>query len=132
MSTKLKNTVTVLVERVAINPLYKKTFIRSKKLLVDDSIGVKEGDVVEIINCKPVSGNKHWKVTKVLGKSLAEMTKEKLKVEAEAAISEVMPEKEEEQLESSDTNQKLNKEGKKGGSKEVKSQKLKVKSASKK
>ncbi len=52
VSTKLKNTVTVLVERVAMHPLYKKTFVRSKRYLVDDQIGVKDGDIVEIIKCK--------------------------------------------------------------------------------
>lgn len=99
VSVKNKNTATVLVERVAINPLYKKTFIRTKKYLVGDSIGVKLGDMVEIINCRPISGKKNWKITKVLGKSLAEITAEKLKASAEAAISEVMPEEKEKQEE---------------------------------
>lgn len=95
ISTKLKNTVTVLVNRVAMDPLYKKTFIRSKKYLVEGLEGVKEGDIVEIINCKPISGKKNWRIVKLLGKNLAEITEEKLKAEAEKIISEVMPEKEE-------------------------------------
>lgn len=94
VSTKLKNTATVLVERVASHPLYKKTFIRSRKYLVDDQVGVKEGDVVEIINCKPVSKRKHWKIVKVVGKSLQEITEQKLKEAAEEVIAEVMPEEE--------------------------------------
>lgn len=96
VSVKTKNTATVLVERVASSPLYKKTFMRSKKYLVGDLLGVKLGDMVEIINCKPISGKKHWNITKVLGKSLTEITNEKLKALAEAAISEVMPEEKEE------------------------------------
>lgn len=98
VSIKLKKTVTVLVERIAKHPLYKKTFIRSKRFLVDDPIGVKEGDMVEIINTKPISKNKHWQVIKVIGKNLAEITEEKLKESAEKAIAEVMPEKEKEEL----------------------------------
>lgn len=92
VSVKLKNTATVLVERQAEHPLYKKTFLRSKRFLVDDSLGVKEGDIVEIIKCKPVSKNKHWKIIKVLGRSLAEIAEEQMKKKAEEIISEVMPE----------------------------------------
>lgn len=91
VSTKLQQTVTVLVERVAIHPLYKKTFIQTKRYLVDDLIGVKEGDIVEIVKCKPVSKSKHWKISKVMGKNFAEIAEEKLKKEAEEVISEVMP-----------------------------------------
>ena len=132
VSVKNKNTATVLVERVATNLLYKKTFVRTKKYLAEDTSSVKEGDLVEIINCRPVSKNKSWKIVKILGKNLAEITEEKLKAVAEKAISEVMPEKEEE------LNKVEVKENEEGGSKEVKSQKenllrrSKVKSTSKK
>lgn len=92
VSTKMNNTVAVLVERMAKHPLYKKTFLRSKKYLVDVREGVKEGDVVEIIKVRPVSKNKHWKVVKVVGKNLAEITESALKEAAEKTIAEVMPE----------------------------------------
>lgn len=125
VSTKLKNTATILVERVAKHPLYKKTFIRSKKYLVDDPIGVKEGDVVDIVKTRPISKMKHWRIVKVVGKSLEEITKEKLKAAAEQIVSEVMPtspeggqggpeEKvEEESKESEVKKEKPNKKGKK-------------------
>lgn len=106
VSVKNKNTATVLVERIAKSPLYKKTFVRSKKYLAGDTLGVKLGDMVEIINCKPVSSRKHWNITKVIGKNLAEITKEKLKASADAAISEVMPE---------EPKEKEEEEGKKNG-----------------
>lgn len=96
VSTKMKNTATVLVERTAKHPLYKKTFIRTKKYLADDSLNVKEGDMVEIIKVKPISKRKHWKIIKVVGKNLAEMAEEKLKVAAQQSIAEVMPEEKEE------------------------------------
>lgn len=95
VSTKSKNTATVLVERVAMHPLYKKTFTRSKRYLVDDKIGVKDGDIVEIIKCKPVSKNKHWMISKVIGKNLTEIAEVELKRGAEEVISEVMPEEKE-------------------------------------
>lgn len=92
VSTKMKKTATVLVERVAKHPLYKKTFIRTKRYLVDTGVAVKEGDMVEIVNIRPISKNKHWRVVKVVGKNLEAITEEKLKAEAEKIIAEVMPE----------------------------------------
>lgn len=112
-STKLKNTVTVLVERTVMNPLYKKTFIQTKRYLVDDSVGVKEGDVVEIINCKPVSKRKHWEIVKVVGKNLQEITEEKLKKAAEEVIAEVMPEEKTEEQKVKE--EKPKKKGEKNG-----------------
>ena len=121
VSTKMNNTVTVLVERMAKHPLYKKTFVQTKKYLVDDSIGVKMGDMVEIIKVRPISKNKHWRIIKVVGKNLEAIIEEKLKTEAEKIIAEVMPEeKAEPRVESQES-----------GKKEVKNQKSKVKSSSK-
>ena len=92
ISVKMSKTAAVLIERTAIHPLYRKTFLRSKNILVDDPIGVKLGDIVEIIKVKPISKNKHWRVVKVIGKNLAEIVEAEQKMTAEQAIAEVMPE----------------------------------------
>lgn len=92
VSTKSKNTATVLIERRARHPLYKKTFTRTKKYLVWDQIGVKEGDMVEVVQTKPISKRKHWKIVKVLGKRLAELASAEMKEKAKKIIAEVMPE----------------------------------------
>lgn len=91
VSSKLKDTVTVLVEREAMHPLYKKTYIRSKKYLVHDSVGTREGDMVDIVKTRPISKRKHWKIVKIVGKNLIEVAKKKLKKTAEETIAEVMP-----------------------------------------
>lgn len=109
VSTKSKNTATVLVERKATHPLYKKTYIRSKKYLVHDLLQTKEGDVVDIVKTKPVSKDKHWKIVKIVGKNLAEVVEETLKAAAEEIISEVMPE----EKEIKETNEKPKKVSKK-------------------
>lgn len=96
VSTKSKNTAAVLVERTSIHPLYRKTFIRTKKYLVGDEIGVKEGDIVEIVKIKPISKRKHWKIVKVLGKRLVEIAEAQMKEKVEEVIAEVMPEEKEE------------------------------------
>lgn len=96
VSSKLKNTATVLVERESIHPLYKKAFARSKRYLVDDRIGVKMGDIVEIVQIRPISKNKYFGVVKVIGKSIAEIAEEQMKAKAAEIIEEVMPEEKEE------------------------------------
>lgn len=111
VSIKMQNTVVVLIERVAKHALYKKTFARSKSYLVDDPMGVKMGDMVEIVKVKPISKNKHWRIIKVVGKNLAEITEEKLKAAAEKTIAEVMPEEktEEPSVVSTQTEEKIEK-----------------------
>lgn len=92
VSTKMKGTVTVLVDRVAKHPLYKKTFLRSKRYLADAQDVIKDGDIVEIAKVRPISKNKHWKVVKVVGKNLLEIVEAREKETAEEAIAQVMPE----------------------------------------
>ncbi|MEK7616731.1 MAG: 30S ribosomal protein S17 [Patescibacteria group bacterium] len=91
IAKKLEKSVTVLVERQSLHPLYKKAFIRSKKYLVEDPIGVKMGDLIEIIKVAPISKRKHFKVIKVLGKRLDEIMEEKLKEQTKDIIDEIMP-----------------------------------------
>lgn len=91
VSTKMQNTVTVLVERQSIHPLYKKAFVRSKKYLVDDPIGVREGDLVEISKLRPISKMKHFRVVKVLGKRMDKITEQELKEQAKETVAEAMP-----------------------------------------
>ncbi len=133
MSTKMKNTATVLVERMAKHPLYKKTYIQSKRYLVDALLEVKDGDMVEIVKVRPISKNKHWKIVKIVGKNLAEITEEKLKAQAEEVIARVMPE-EKKMVESSDvsrqTKEETNKREEKLKKREEKSESRKLKTDS--
>ena len=115
VSTKMKNTATILVERLAMHHLYKKTYVQSRKFLVDDPYEVRLGDIVEVIKVRPISKNKHWKIIKVLGKNLAEIAEAEMKEKAAAAISEVMPEEKEEEKSPVDSSSKQ-KGGKKRGS----------------
>ena len=63
VSDKMDKTVTVLVERRVMHPLYKKFIRRSKKYHAHDETNqVKVGDVVQIEECKPLSKTKTWKV----------------------------------------------------------------------
>ncbi|MFQ6016900.1 MAG: 30S ribosomal protein S17 [Kiloniellaceae bacterium] len=56
-------TVTVLVERRVMHPLYKKFIKRSKKYLAHDQDNrFKVGDLVRIEECPPISKTKSWQV----------------------------------------------------------------------
>lgn len=118
VSTKLKNTATVLISRIAMHSLYKKTFVRTKRYLVEDLIGVKDGDIVEIIKCKPISKNKHWKIKKVIGQDLAEIVEAQQKKAAAEVIADVMPvEKEGDRVQGVGVSEEIIKEEKKKESK---------------
>jgi small subunit ribosomal protein S17 len=62
-SDKTDKTITVLVERRVMHPLYKKFIRRSKKYAAHDDANLcKEGDVVQIEECRPISKSKSWVV----------------------------------------------------------------------
>ena len=70
VSTKINNTVNVLVTRVIPHPVYKKRVKKYKKYLSHVStVSPKEGDLVKIISTRPVSKNKKWKVCEILQQS---------------------------------------------------------------
>lgn len=95
VSTKMDKTAAVLVTSTKTHPLYKKSFTSNKKYLSVDELGVKEGDIVEIIKTRPVSKNKHWKIVKKIGRSIEEIVEQDLKEQAAKVIEEVMPEEKE-------------------------------------
>ena len=71
VSDKMDKTVTVLVERKVKHPMYGKVMVRSKKYHAhNDSNTAKAGDLVEIVETRPVSRTKTWAVTSVLEKAV--------------------------------------------------------------
>ena len=63
VSDKQDKTVTVLVERRVMHPLYKKYVKKSKKYAAHDGNNVvKIGDIVFIRECRPLSKRKTWEV----------------------------------------------------------------------
>ena len=61
-SDKNTKTVTVKVERRVRHPMYGKIVRMSKKFAAHDEQGCKVGDVVRIIESKPISKTKRWTV----------------------------------------------------------------------
>lgn len=66
-SNKMEKTITVLVETVKQHPLYKKTIRTSKKYKAhDENNEAKTGDVVRIMECRPLSKDKRWRLIEVV------------------------------------------------------------------
>ena len=60
-----KNTVVVTIGRVVHHPKYKKIIKQTTRLAVHNDLeGLNSGDQVEIVQSRPYSKTKHFKVTK--------------------------------------------------------------------
>jgi small subunit ribosomal protein S17 len=67
VSDKMDKSVTVSVERLVKHPVYGKYIRRTTKILAhDESNEAREGDVVAISECRPISKNKSWRVVEVV------------------------------------------------------------------
>jgi len=66
-SDKMDKTITVMVERRVMHPLYKKYVRRSTKLHAhDENNACNAGDVVSIEQCRPISKSKSWQLHKII------------------------------------------------------------------
>ncbi len=73
ISNKMNKTVVVAVERSVVHPIYHKVLRRMTKLKAHDeqnACGI--GDRVRLIETRPISKEKHWRVVEVLEKGRAE------------------------------------------------------------
>lgn len=70
VSTKMQKTVAVEIERLVRHDVYGKYIRRTTKLLAHDETGAsREGDLVKISPCRPMSRRKSWKLVEVLEKA---------------------------------------------------------------
>jgi len=68
IAKKMAKTVTVQVERQIRHPLYRKTIRRKQTFLVhDETERCKVGDIVRIVETRPISKTKRWRVLEVIG-----------------------------------------------------------------
>ena len=67
ISNKMDKSITVLIERRVQHPVYGKFIRRSTKLHAHDENNVcKEGDVVTIAECRPISKTNAWTLVAVI------------------------------------------------------------------
>ena len=70
VSDKRNKTVTVMIERRVMHPIYGKITIKTSKYHAHDENGeYKLGDIVEIIESRPLSKTKNWVVTRLVQKA---------------------------------------------------------------
>ena len=73
VSEKMNLTVTVLVERQVMHPVFGKVLTRTKKYHAhNEGNRVHLGDTVLIEECRPISKTKAWKVAKLVEKARPE------------------------------------------------------------
>ena len=73
ISNKMNKTVVVAVKRSMIHPIYKKVLRRVTKLKAHDEGNVcKVGDRVKLIETRPISKDKNWRVVQVMQKGQSE------------------------------------------------------------
>src|SRR5437763_731745 len=70
VSSKMQKTIAVEIERLVRHPTYGKYIRRTTKLLAHDENGAcREGDLVTITPCRPVSRHKSWRLLEVVEKA---------------------------------------------------------------
>jgi small subunit ribosomal protein S17 len=66
-SNKMEKTIVVSIETLTLHPLYKKYVKRVKKVKAhDEKNDAKIGDRVRVIECKPISKDKCWKLVEII------------------------------------------------------------------
>jgi small subunit ribosomal protein S17 len=72
VSSRMQKTIAVEIERLVRHPTYGKYIRRTTKLLAHDETGAsREGDVVIITPCRPLSRRKSWRLLEVVQKTAA-------------------------------------------------------------
>lgn len=73
VSDKMEKTVTVLVERQMMHPVIGKVVRRTRKYHAhNEGNEAKTGDTVVIVECRPISKSKAWKVARLLERARPE------------------------------------------------------------
>jgi len=77
VSTGMKKTITVRVERLTEHAKYEKYVRRAKKVLAHDEKEQADlGDIVEIAECRPFSKRKRWRLVTIVRQAPSHITEE--------------------------------------------------------
>ena len=73
VSNKMQKSVTVSIERLVKHPMYGKFIRRTTTLMAHDEEGTcREGDTVAIVECRPISKRKSWRVVEIVERASAD------------------------------------------------------------
>lgn len=65
-SDKMQKSVVVRVERLVKHPKYRRYIRRRTKFMAHDDLGAHVGDVVKIVETRPLSARKRWRVVEII------------------------------------------------------------------
>src|SRR5947209_10497347 len=68
-SDKMQNTVVVRVDRLVLHPKYRRYVRRTSKFMAHDETGATVGDKVRIVETRPLSTRKRWRVVEIVQKA---------------------------------------------------------------
>jgi len=66
LKDRMQKTVTVAMVRRYAHALYGKQVLRTKKVAAHDELGAKAGDTVRIVETRPLSKTKRWRVVEIV------------------------------------------------------------------
>jgi small subunit ribosomal protein S17 len=67
VSAKMQKTITIAIERQVKHPIYGKFVKRTSRLMAhDEESTAREGDVVRVMETRPLSKNKRWRLVEVV------------------------------------------------------------------
>ncbi|MCH7772512.1 MAG: 30S ribosomal protein S17 [Bacteroidetes bacterium] len=70
VSDKMEKTITIAIVRKVPHPLYKKYFKKTTRLMAhDEKDDCKVGDKVKIMETRPLSKNKRWRLVEIVEKA---------------------------------------------------------------
>lgn len=79
VSNKTNKTIVVLVETRMTHPIYKKQYTRSARIAAHDETNeAKLGDKVTIVETRPISATKHFKLQEIVAKAAIEHIEEEI------------------------------------------------------
>jgi len=71
-TAKMEKTVVVAVVRLVRHAFYKKIMRRTSTFMAHDELGAHAGDRVRIVETRPLSRHKRWRVAEILARATAE------------------------------------------------------------
>ena len=69
VSDRMEKTVVVAVERFVRHDVYRKRIKRTSKFMAHDELGATVGDKVRIVETRPLSARKRWRVIEIVQKA---------------------------------------------------------------
>jgi small subunit ribosomal protein S17 len=69
VSAKMQKTVVVAVQRLVRHHVYRKTIKRTSTFMAHDEKGAAKGDTVRIVETRPLSKNKRWRVEEIVARA---------------------------------------------------------------